>query len=869
VDSQLVEDTFYNMAIVSGEASDPDSTNNIDSVQIAIDCDIDSCNDITISTEVDQCGAVVDYNFSNCNIHSGSFFSVGTTTVNCEVTNSCGQTDSCSFEVTVIDSVPPVIDDCPQTLTIVACDVDALQNPSFSDTLTQSSYSQFSDSVNQGSAHDNCGIKSVVFVDSLSGECPYEIYRNWIVADSFENQSQCQQIITIQPDSLTLVCPQDTIITQCLNEQAISDLFWDWVDEAQMNGGCQADLVNIATEPPGICGGDSTVTFTAVDSCGQSIVCTATFSVQEPPAINAICPPDTVLFVDENCTFDISGQDLSAQIEGDCEISELTWEISGDTTLSGNDSLPNITLTKGTYIFSWGATGLCDETDCDFQLFVQDNQSPEITCPDGIDSLVQPGEDGLLLSLDSAVAWDNCGIAEVSNSFNQGGADASGFYAVGNTEVTFIATDNSGNSATCQTHIQIGVDSQDVELQIAGVIKTAFGVPVNNVSLLISGDKQKTAMTDSDGSYDFSVDFGDSIYVFPEKSGGWLDGVTTLDLIFIQRHILQIEFFHLPHQYISADMNDDGEISTLDLVVLQGLILGNTDTLAGNKSWRFIPEDFDFDNPNNPLNEDRPEDKNYPGINANLLEEDWVAVKTGDVSGDAGLSGIRETPISHDLELQEIRHPDQVIEWQIITSESDPLNGYQLEWQFPVGELEFTGWVNHLKTEDGTTMDGFYIDEESGIIRVLAYSGKKTHIADDGVLLSLFFESQGATQAVLELVEKGDRWESELYLKDGREVRLPRIKETRSVDEDAQFRLLQNRPNPFTAETTIGFILPRAGDYELSITNSSGKLIRQIEGEGKVGKNQIQINLDELTPGIYLYRLSSGEYSAVKKMLVH
>lgn len=75
---------------------------------------------ITLSNEPGQCGAVATYSVTatdNCSSTvtvspvSGSFFPVGTTTVNATATDGSGNTSTCSFTVTVNDVEPPVIHD--------------------------------------------------------------------------------------------------------------------------------------------------------------------------------------------------------------------------------------------------------------------------------------------------------------------------------------------------------------------------------------------------------------------------------------------------------------------------------------------------------------------------------------------------------------------------------------------------------------------------------------------------------------------------------------------------------------------------------------------------------------------------------------
>ena len=60
-----------------------------------------------------------------------------------------------------------------------------------------------------------------------------------------------------------------------------------------------------------------------------------------------------------------------------------------------------------------------------------------------------------------------------------------------------------------------------------------------------------------------------------------------MDLLQIQKHIGGIERFGSVDQYISADINNDGDISITDLIELRKLILGIQAGFSNNTSWRF------------------------------------------------------------------------------------------------------------------------------------------------------------------------------------------------------------------------------------------------------------------------------------------
>ena len=72
------------------------------------------------------------------------------------------------------------------------------------------------------------------------------------------------------------------------------------------------------------------------------------------------------------------------------------------------------------------------------------------------------------------------------------------------------------------------------------------------------------------------------------EKGEYLNGVSTLDLVLIQRHILGIEALVSDCDLISADVNSDDNITAVDLLELRKLILGINATFPRSPSWKFF-----------------------------------------------------------------------------------------------------------------------------------------------------------------------------------------------------------------------------------------------------------------------------------------
>jgi hypothetical protein len=84
----------------------------------------------------------------------------------------------------------------------------------------------------------------------------------------------------------------------------------------------------------------------------------------------------------------------------------------------------------------------------------------------------------------------------------------------------------------------------------------------------------------------------------------------------------------------------------------------------------------------------------------------------------------------------------------------------------------------------------------------------------------------------------------------------------------AGFELEQNVPNPFKAQTNVGFRLPDSADITLTISDVTGKVIKLVRGSYSKGYNQVILQSNDLPAGVLTYTLQSGEFTATKKMVV-
>ncbi|HEX9974958.1 MAG TPA: T9SS type A sorting domain-containing protein, partial [bacterium] len=83
-----------------------------------------------------------------------------------------------------------------------------------------------------------------------------------------------------------------------------------------------------------------------------------------------------------------------------------------------------------------------------------------------------------------------------------------------------------------------------------------------------------------------------------------------------------------------------------------------------------------------------------------------------------------------------------------------------------------------------------------------------------------------------------------------------------------QYRLSQNYPNPFNPSTSMNYSVPKMCHVSIAIYNVTGqKIVTLVDEQKSPGDYQITWNAEKLADGIYFMKMTTKEFSAVKKLL--
>ncbi|PHN04805.1 hypothetical protein CRP01_20050 [Flavilitoribacter nigricans DSM 23189 = NBRC 102662] len=801
-----------------------------------------------------------------------------------------GHYSECMVQATVQDKLKPVFDFCPPAMTI-DCRDDYSDLSIFGSPKVRDNCSFTLDSTQMVDVND-CGVGKII--------------RSFSAIDDAGNASTCLQMITIENQNpLTeehITWPENYSTDVCGGATDPDDLPEGFARPSVPDTLCGTISVNYVDElfslaPPACY--KILRKWTVLDWCsfdpdypdrGGKYSRIQIIKVQDTEKPILTCPDPMTISVDNDC---VSGN-LSLQpiVADDCSPNVLItnnspYAANGGANISGAYPL-------GTTVVTISASDKCGNVaTCEVSITVLDDKEPSPICIVGISAPLfdisgEPTAIVPAMTFDGGSS-DNCTPDEALIKTVRLG-DGDGLVApteselvlncehIGTQLVEFWVTDDAGNSNYCLTYVNVQDNSNLCDGfasgMIAGGIQNEMGDMVEDVHVQINGPEPHKIMTDAKGHFEFpDLAFGQDYTVVPYKDDNALNGVSTLDLILISKHILGIQKLNTPYKIIAADVDRSGHISTFDLIRLRRLILHIENELPSQSgSWRFVDASFQFPMPENPFATYFPEVYNINDFADAEMKADFIAIKIGDVNASAKANS-----------LPDVERRDGVGKMTFLTANQEWKAGEELKVTFRAKDMDRyeayqftlayeTNALELVSTEAGSSLSNMGEEnfgrtyDSDGFLTVSWNETTAIRLNEESELFTLTFNTLQPGK-LSDLIAINSRLtEAEGYPREGNPQDL---KLEFEEDLNPGYELLQNKPNPFQDQTTIGFHLPKTAETNLTIYDLAGKVVWQQSNVYEEGYNAITIIRSDLpTAGIFYYTLESGNFKETKKMLL-
>jgi subtilisin-like proprotein convertase family protein len=407
----------------------------------------------------------------------------------------------------------------------------------------------------------------------------------------------------------------------------------------------------------------------------------------------------------------------------------------------------------------------------------------------------------------------------------------------------------------------------EVNSRIGGLIATDHSNGVNNVEVLLydaASSMIRSTFTNEAGMYAFDNAPSNGEVIVPVKDHDFDNGISTLDLVLIQRHILGIQAFDSPYKVVASDINNDTKINSVDLVELRKLILG-TSTRFTNQSWRFIDTKYPMDMSHVFPFVDR---MDIPSDSTQRNNINFVGVKIGDVNGTAttdvmNATGQNRTSATLNLTTENRNiEAGETIEVPVTASNFNEIFGFQFTMN-----VEGASFVNVIPGTIEINESNVGIISDEMITMSFASTTAETRRVDD-VLFTIVLKANKAALLSEMMYINSHITSAESYV--GSNMKVQNIGLTVGSDNaSADIQLFQNEPNPFKGQTKVSFFMPKADKATLTVYDVTGKLINIRNIDALQGINTEVFNREQLgTSGMLYYKLESGDFTATKKMII-
>ncbi|MBK9108976.1 MAG: T9SS type A sorting domain-containing protein [Saprospiraceae bacterium] len=785
-----------------------------------------------------------------------------------------------------------------------------------------------------GFAHDNCEFDIDPSHVDYRTQCNVgSIVRTWVVSDGNGSET-CTQTITFvnfNPYNFSNIWwPRDTTLYMCLDPDRLTPdslgLF------PILHNETKCDLLGISSQDHLfriVQGGDACYKiirkWKVIDWC--QVVYTpsgAQFQVAThdqiikvnnlvDPTLDAIPTQDTTVCTLDSCTNGFIS--LVAHGSDDCTPGdELAWEYLID--LGNNGTFDIIRSGVGNFIDATGRYPLgthkikyvfedrCGNKTAEERLFTILNcKEPTPYCINGVAIDLMP----LDTNRDGRIDW---GMIEVwANDVDQGSYGACknpivlsfssdtnnrsivfDCNTLGQQTVQMWVTDRlTGKQAYCRTFIEVQDNNKACGQTLqSGTINGLVSNREDNQSMndvevsLVDQNSQgkptvSKVITTSNGQYAFSnMPLNNGNYnVVASRNADPLNGVSTADIVKIQRHILGIETLTSPYKTIAADVNNDLNITSKDIVELRRLILGINSKFANNESWAFVDAAYQFSNAGDEvLKEKWPRSYKIDPFNKDMNGIDFKGIKIGDITGNAtaGFGAVTTRGNNTTLELitQEMTFTsglDVVVPVSVLNNYG--LTGMQFTIQFDPKVLEF---VDVQSAACSLNQDHLgLVALGQGLVTLSWNTNVDFDVNNGDKLFTLKFKalSQGNLSNALQfnsIITPALAFNAEV---EDMDLKLGFRNQNGTVKTHQGIIVYQNQPNPFSEFTIVGYELPDAAQATITVYDLNSKVLHKSVMNATKGYNQFELNTSQLgATGVLFYQLDAAGYTATKRMVV-
>jgi len=766
-----------------------------------------------------------------------------------------------------------------------------------------------------GLVYDNCGgaTEVEVITEETLDQCGIgSIRRSFTAIDQAGNRSEtCTQVIEIRGnpvlDTTGIIWPKlDVLVNECKLSNSISpDVLGRPIipdHPCNLAGVSYEDTyIDFSESATGSCS-KIIRTWTIINWCDSTPLQNAVSRSQIIKVIDndaplvLDCSEDIVYFSD---TVEDCGEVpiiLSKIASDNCtSAEELRWLISidfyADGTTNQNKSLTadssgvvfKMNAPIGRHKVIWTAVDKCgNRAMCEEIVIVENAKAPTLSATGLSTTLSEHGDVALWVEdllvkaehpcdviIHTSISRNDENIEDAQSQLTFTCAD------VGMNVVKVYASVTLSDNTTYHDYVTVLVDIEDsncdnvdglefTEGEVSGLVFTSDGRMVPGVTVglkeVFSEKLKEEGHTDNQGFFQLgSIPAQGTHYVTSSLDGNILEGITTLDIVLIQRHILGERAFDNPYSIIAGDVNRDQKVSVSDILDIRRAILHLPSTFAQHEVWRFIDADYDFTFMDAPL-DDNPSEIALVYYNSPIAN--IVAMKMGDVNNSAEIiktdKADNRSITAIQAEERLFQKGDEVVIEMSIPKDMDIL-GYQIAMLIDKEKLE----LNEVATVDG--MDMAYHLGEDQVLRLSSSSKTSYNLykGDSFITINCTARTTGRLSQAVSL-DRSDM-SPEFYNTNLDIEKMDLI----FLDNQVAGEVSEGSPNPFRQLTNIDVNFSQQEEAYMTIYDVRGRVALTRRLTLPAGQSQITIDRQDLKEsGVYYVHLITENETYTRSLVI-
>lgn len=545
---------------------------------------------------------------------------------------------------------------------------------------------------------------------------------------------------------------------------------------------------------------------------------------------------------------------------------------SSEDTITG-------TFPIGTHQVIWRANDNCGNAiQCTYLFTIKDCFAPNLLC---INSISRSLESNCLASIDAedfvVSATDNCTPDSMLVYGIRKAGQGTGFPAqtnltydaceLGPQNVEVWVKDENDLFVNCLANVIIEDNSGNcdcplnADIGLQGCARTADSAKLENYTIratLMTGPAStvlEKTVTDScySGAFNVPMNSSHKVVLRAKRNDDHLAGVSTFDMLQTAKHILNLQPFQTMYQWLAADVNASGSVTTFDIVETRKLILGIYDSFPAVPSWRFIRP---LANPGDLMSAVK---DTYQLTAPNLIADtiftglDFVGIKMGDANLSANFGG-NDTDDRSPLTLtaaDRFLAAGETASIPIRLTETAILKG----WQLAVAIDPASAVVEAV---EGLPEGQFHVAGNE--LRALWFDPEGRRIVPEDALFSLRIKALRPV-LVSELITLSEKkLVAEAYgiaPGGGEERRRLTFQAGAQAQEGVAF--FPPHPNPFGDEARFGLLLSRPAEVRLELFDIAGRRVLTRQIEMGAGRQSFVLRAGDLPgKGLFFYRMQAN-----------